>query len=169
MGWLPLVPMTVIALLALAISYVLFEVLESNAILQTRTARVGGAAAAFFLLFWGLRSWYNQLEDRRTQSLELASMIARLAATNMVKEAQLRQGDLEAQEGLLYSEAIGSLKGMFRKQGQKWLVELEKEFDEEVRLQGGLVPSVRGLLPPKKPVEWVRSLPAEETQDQEPT
>ena len=133
-------PISAIVVLAIVISVVLFAALHSTAVVESLNVKLGGAAAGFFLAFWGLRSWYNQLEKRQTRSLELASVVARLAATVMVRDANRSKDQLTQ----LYPGSLGNLKGLFRKQGQEWLDELEAEFKEELEQQVLTIPELHG-------------------------
>lgn len=72
----PLLALAVIVFLSLVVAAVLFRGLSSTGIVKSSHLEFGGAAAGFFVALWGLMRWYERMEQRRTQLLQLGPLAA---------------------------------------------------------------------------------------------
>ena len=144
----PLLVIATIVVLALVVAWMLFAVLSSEGTFAIEgKMSFGGAAAAFFVTLFGLRRWYDHLEERRglEDDPELVKAIANLISADLVTRAE---GDPIALT-TLFDEIQQYLPVQFRSLGPEWVDSLIAELRSETQLSARAVSSLRGWEPPE--------------------
>jgi hypothetical protein len=121
-------------LIAFAVAWGLFRILESTAVINKGWLQLTGGAAGFVIVFWRLWAMYEREYPRQIKrheetlrSQEIARQIAILNADNIVIEARKSENVIAALD-TTYFDTKDQLKDYFWKQDKSWLEFLLKEL-----------------------------------------
>jgi len=97
----PIIALSIIVILSLLTAAVLFGVLSSTGVFKNQYVQFGGAAAGFFVAWYGFSQWYSRMEKERsaTTSSERDKLLERISQLN--QELQAVKDKLEHTESEL--------------------------------------------------------------------